>query len=76
MDFISHALKPVVYVYVYTLYYVLCWPGEGPEEGIGVGNEEERYTRGNGDSSDEFVCTVGAKTRVRVGLELSKEFEV
>ena len=41
-----------------------------------MGNEEERYTRGNGDSSDEFVCTVGAKTRVRVGLELSKEFEV
>ena len=36
-----------------------------------MGNEEERYTRGNGESSDE-----GAKTRVRVGLELSKEFEV
>ena len=36
-----------------------------------MGNEEERYTRGNGESSDE-----GAKTRVRVGIELFKEFEV
>ena len=25
------------------------------EEGIGVGNGEERYTRGNGERSDEFV---------------------
>ena len=36
-----------------------------------MGNEEERYTRRNGESSDE-----GAKTTVRVGLELSEEFEV
>ena len=25
------------------------------QEGIGVGNEEKRYTRDNGENSDEFV---------------------
>ncbi|XP_068671242.1 uncharacterized protein [Montipora foliosa] len=47
----------------------------GPKKGIVVGNEEERYTRGNGERA---VMTLyeGAKTRVRVGLELSKEFDV
>ena len=28
---------------------------EGPEVGIGVGNEEERYTRGNGKSGDKHL---------------------
>ena len=28
---------------------------QGPKNGIGVGNEEERYTKGNGESGDEFV---------------------
>ena len=39
-----------------------------------MGNEEERYIRGNGESSDELY--EGGKTRVRVGIELSEEFEV
>ena len=42
-----------------------------PEEGIGVGNEEERYTGGNGESSDEFVW----RCKDRVGLELPEEFD-
>ena len=39
-----------------------------------MGNEEKRYTRVNGESSDSLY--EGAKTRFRVGLELSEEFEV
>ena len=36
---------------------IMCFvdPEKAFEEGIGVCNEEERYTRGNGESSDEFV---------------------
>mgnify|MGYP001793063204 CR=1 FL=1 len=46
---------------------MLCWPGEGiwqgPEEGIGVGNDEERYTRGNDENSDEFVWRCKDKSK-------------
>ena len=40
-----------------------------------MGNEKGRYTRGNCDSSVMSLYE-GAKTRVRVGLDLSEEFEV
>ena len=40
-----------------------------------MGKEEERYTRGNGERA-VLSLYVGAKIRVRVGLELSEEFEV
>lgn len=39
-----------------------------------MGNEEERYTKGNGRAMTSLY--EGAKTRVRVGLELSEEFEL
>ena len=45
-----------------------------------MGNEEERYSRGNGESNAMVRAVMslyeGAKTRIRVGLELSKEFDV
>ena len=42
-----------------------------------MGNEEERYTRGP-EAKVRAVMSLyeGAKTRVRVGLELSEDFEV
>ena len=41
-----------------------------------MGNEEERYTRGTVTVRAVMSLYEGAKTRVRVGLELSKEFGV
>ena len=44
-------ITEVSYITLLKIYRQFADLEKGPEEGIGVGNEEERYTRGNGESS-------------------------